>query len=147
MSALTSPLRRARWSQDERRRRHLRVVEAPVRRHTLAYALAVIVVLAAAVFGAVALNALAAEAAVQTRELEAHVTEAERAHAHLVAEVASLEDPARIREEALDLGLVPGGPRRHLALERNVPADGALRADERAEAASDPLKPLLSQER
>ena len=147
MSALPSPLRRARWNQDERRRRHLRVVEVPARRHTLAYALAVIVVLAGAVFGAVTLNALAAQAAVQTRELNAHVTEAERTYAYLVADVASLEDPARIREAALELGLVPGGPRRHVTLERNVPADGAVSEVERADGAADPLKPVLSAER
>ena len=146
MSALTSPLRRARWTQDERRRRHLRVVEAPARRHTLAYAIAVIVVLAGAVFGAVTLNALAAEAAVQSRELNAHVAEAERTYAQLVAEVASLEDPARIREAALDLGLVPSGPRRHLELERNVPADGAVSGAGRASGTADPLKQLLASE-
>ena len=144
MSALTSPLRRARWHQEERRRRHLRVVEAPPRRHTLAYALVVIVVLAGAVFGAVTLNALAAQAAVETRELNAHVAEAERSYAHMVAEVASLEDPSRIREAALELGLVPAGPRRQLALERNVPADGAVSEVERLEGAADPLKPVLS---
>ena len=145
MSALTSPLRRARWTQDDRRRRHLRVVEAPARRHTLAYVLTVIVVLAGAVFGAVALNALAAQAAVQTRELNAHVAEAERGYAELVAEVASLEDPARIRAAALDVGLVPGGPRRRLVLERNLPADGAVNVVEQAPGA-DPLKPVLSLE-
>ena len=145
MSALTSPLRRARWAPDERRRRHLRVVEAPARRHTLAYALAVIVVLAGAVFGAVTLNALAAQAAVEARELNTHVVEAERTYAELVAEVASLEDPSRVRQAALELGLVPGGPRRHLVLRRNVPADGAIAAAER-EAAADPLKPVLSLE-
>jgi hypothetical protein len=147
VSAVTAPLKRTRPGDAPGRRRHLQVVEEPVARHTLAYALAIIAVLAAAIFGAVTLNALAAAAAVEARELEARVAEGERAYAQLVADVAALEDPARIRAAALDLGLVPSGPGRHVLLERNLPADGAPSPIEVAEGPADPLKPVLSVER
>lgn len=146
MSAVTAPLRRSRDLAPEPRR-HLQVVDEPVVRHTLAYALVMIVVVGAIVFGAVALNALAAGAAVEARELDTHVTEAERRYAQLVADVASLEDPARIRETALELGLVPSGPARFVTLERNLPADGAVVEGQRPGSTHDPLKPLLSVER
>lgn len=145
MSAVTAPLRRAR---DERvPRRHLQVVDEPVKRHTLAYVLVMIVVAGGIVFGAVALNALAAGAAVEARGLDAQVAESERVYAQLVADVAALEDPARIRQAALDLGLEPAGPARYVALERNLPADGAPAPTEMPDATPDPLKPLLSVER
>lgn len=146
MSAVTAPLRRSRDLAPEPRR-HLRVVDEPTARHTLAYALVMVAVLGASVFGAVTLNALAAGAAVEARTLDAHVAEAERSYAQLVADVASLEDPARIRETALDLGLVPAGPARFVALERNLPADGAVVASQEPGSSPDPLKPLLSVER
>lgn len=147
MSAVTAPLRRVREDAAARRRRHLRVVEEPVTRHTLAYAIVMILVAAATVFGAVALNALAAGTAVQARALDLHVADAERTYAQLVADVAALEDPARIRATALELGLVPAGPVRFVSVDRNLPADGAVPAIERPGSAADPLKPLLSQER
>jgi len=146
MSAVTAPLRRSRDIEPEPRR-HLRVVDVPVTRHTLVYALVMIAVVAASVFGAVTLNALAAGTSVEARALDAHVSEAERNYAQLVADVAALEDPARIRETALELGLVPSGPARFVTLERNLPADGAVVATERPGATPDPLKPLLSVER
>jgi hypothetical protein len=146
MSAVTAPLRRSRDTAPDPRP-ELRVVSEPVVRHTLAYALVMIVVVGACVFGAVALNALAAGAAVEARALDTQVAEAERTYAQLVADVASLEDPARIRETALELGLVPSGPARFVTLERNLPADGAVVVSERPEATQDPLKPLLSVER
>lgn len=147
MSAVTAPLRRRTPDTGTPPRRHLEAVEAPVRRHTLVYALAMIVVLGAAVFGAVTLNALAAGAAVEARELEAQVAVAERTYAQLVADVAALEDPARIRAAAVELGMVPAGPVRHLAVERNIPADGAVAEAGRPAGEPDPLKPLLSVER
>ncbi len=125
----------------------LRVVQEPRPRHTLAYALVMIVLLGAAVFGAVTLNALAAAEAVQARSLETQVADAERSYASLVAEVAALEDPGRIRDAAEDLGLVPSGPARHLVLDRNLPADGAVVEATLPETASDPVKPILSAER
>jgi hypothetical protein len=146
VSALTAPLRRA-PAPEPLRRRHLRVVEEPRPRHTLRYTLLIIAMLGAAVFGTVALNAMAATNAVESRELTARVAEAEREYARLVADVAALEDPARIREAGLELGLVPASGGRHVVLERPLPADGAV--DEAVEPGStaDPLKPVLSVER
>jgi hypothetical protein len=99
------------------------------------------------VFGAVTLNALAAAEAVQARALERQVADGERTYSSLVAEVAALEDPGRIRDAALDLGLVPSSPARHLHLDRNLPADGAVVETRLPETAPDPLKPVLSAER
>ncbi|MEX2549660.1 MAG: hypothetical protein WD638_05510 [Nitriliruptoraceae bacterium] len=147
MSAVTAPLRRSRPTLLPDDQRHLRVVDEPTTRHTLAYALAMIVVFAAAVFGAVSLNALAAGASVEARALESHVAEAERVYAQGVADVAELEDPARIRAAARELGMVPAGPVRHLALERNLPADGAVPDTRTDRGTPDPLKPLLSADR
>lgn len=146
MSAVTAPLRPSRRAAEDRDP-HLRVVDDQVHRHTLAFALLWIVVLGAAVFGAVTLNALAAAASVEARELEAHVGEAERMHAQLVADVARLEDPARVRAAAEELGMVPPGPVRHLVLERSLPADTLVPAARTPAAPADPLKPLLSSER
>jgi hypothetical protein len=147
MSAVTAPLRRAREDVAARRRRHLQVVAEPVPRHTLAYAIVMILVIGATVFGAVTLNALAAGTAVEARELELHVADAERTYAQLVADVAALEDPARIRAGALELGLQPSSPARFVVLERNLPADGAVPPIARPGSTADPLKPLLSVER
>jgi hypothetical protein len=146
VSAVTAPLKRTR-SHAPAPRDHLRVVEEPRKRHTLAFALLIVAVLGGAIFGTVTLNALAAANAVEARELERRVADAERGYAQLVADVAALEDPARIRAAALDLGLVPAGPGRHLVLERNLPADGAVPDLEVPGRAADPLKPLLSVER
>ncbi|MFO7777836.1 MAG: hypothetical protein R6V28_05735, partial [Nitriliruptoraceae bacterium] len=79
--------------------------------------------------------------------LERHVGEAERVYAQLVADVATLEDPASVRQSALELGMVAPGPVRHLTLERTLPADGAVPPARTPDATTDPLKPLLSQER
>lgn len=142
MSAV-APLKRARPEPATRRGRHLRVVDEPTTRHTLAYALGMILVLGGAIFGTVSLNALAAAASVEARELDARVADAERTYAQLVADVAALEDPARIRAAALELGLVPAGPGRHVVLERNLPADGATSPTEVFQGTPDPIKPLL----
>ena len=147
MSAITAPLRRSRPAHQAPTSPHLRVVDEPVVRHTLAYTMVMVFVLAAAVFGAVALNALAAGASVEARALEAHVEAAERDYARRVAEVAALEDPARVRAAALELGMVAPGPVRHLALERQLPSDGAVPSSRTPDATPDPLKPLLSLER
>lgn len=143
----TRPRQRPDRPPVEDRRASLRVVEEPRPRHTLAYALVMVLLLGAAVFGAVALNALAAAEAVQARTLERQVEEGERTYASLVADVAALEDPGRIREAALELGLVPAGPARHLQLERNLPADGTVVQTRLPEANPDPVKPVLSAER
>jgi len=147
VSAVTAPLRPARAKPVARPRAQLRVVTPPRRRHTLVYLLAVVATVAAGVFGAVTLNALAAGAAVEVRELEAAVVTAERSYAQLVAEVAALEDPERIRTAALEFGMLPAGPGRYVELTRNLPADGAVRGAEVAPRTTDPIKPLLTMER
>lgn len=144
MSAVTAPRRKVRPAAEPRR--HLRVVGEPTPRHTLAYVLAIVLILAGAVFGAVALNALAAGASVESRELDQRVAEAERLYAQLVADVAALEDPARIREMAMEQGLVAAGPGRQVVLERNLEADGAVTPVDVLQGTADPLKPLLSVE-
>jgi hypothetical protein len=111
----------------------------------LATALLTIGVAAGALFMAVGLNAAAAQAAVVARQLESDVRTAERRHAELLVAVTELEDPARIRARALELGMVPAPAARHLVLRRAVPADGA--PDPAESAVSDPLKPVLTQER
>lgn len=143
MSAVPAPLRRR---ADDAGPRHLEVVDPPAVRHTLAYALVIVTVLGAAVFGAVTFNALAAEAAVEARTLEVEVAEAERAYGQLVADVAALEDPARIRAAAEDLGLVPADSVRYVTVERSLPADGAVPPTGTEQGSPDPLKPLLSAE-
>jgi len=115
-------------------------------RRTLLLALATAVLIVAAVFGIVGLNAMTADLAVEARSLEIEVGEAERRYAELVAEVAAKEDPERIRERALALGLVPSTAARHLVLSRGLDADG-LRLPDGGPVLADPLKPVLTQER
>jgi cell division protein FtsL len=146
VSAVTAPLKPA-HHDGPARGRHLQVVEEPARRHTVAFALLVLAVLGIAIFAAVSLNALAATTSIQARELDLRVAEAERHYAQLVADVAALEDPARIREAAADLGLIPADAGRYLPLARNLPADGAPSRVEVREGPTDPLKPVLTVER
>jgi hypothetical protein len=136
-------------------RPRLRVVESPAPveaavpatgRRTLVLALATALVIVAAVFGIVGLNAMAANASVDARALERQVAQAERRYAELVAVVASKEDPGRIREQALELGMVPSSAARHLVLSRGIEADGMRRAEVR-DSVADPLKPVLTQGR
>lgn len=116
-------------------------------RRRLLLVLAAATVLVSAVFGIVGLGAMAADAAVRARSLELEVSHAERLHGELVAAVASKEDPARIRERALELGLVPSTAARHLVLDRVIDADGARSVAADDARISDPLKPVLTQER
>jgi hypothetical protein len=109
----------------------------------LSTALAVV----AAVFGVVAFKAMAADAAVEARALEVMVAQSEVRYAELIAEVASKEDPSRIRMLALELGLVPSSAARHLLLTRGIDADGARRPLELGPLLADPLKPVLTQGR
>lgn len=145
MTALPVPVRR-RVRPDGRP--DLRVVRAPRRRHTLVFTLLYLLVAGGTVFGAVSFNAVAAGDAVQAHRLEREVVEAERRYGLLVAEVARLEDPGRVRRAAVKLGMVPADPPRYLIVERSLPADGAAQ-----EATVDPgettdrMKPVLSAER
>jgi cell division protein FtsL len=164
MSAVTAPLRRPisrplevprRSGQAERSASarpaarstpRLRVIERPRRRRAAVLVAMIVVLAGGAVFGSVALNAMAADAAVEARALEARVADGERRYGHLVAEVAALEDPGRIRERALELGLAPAGPTRHLVVDRPLAADGAADAMPSTSAAADPIKSILSLE-
>jgi hypothetical protein len=119
---------------------------APTGRRTLALALMTALVIVSAVFGIVGLNAMAANAAVEARNLEREVARAEVRYAELVASVAAKEDPGRIRERAIELGLVPSTAARHLRLSRGIPADG-LRHPDADVMVADPLKPVLTQGR
>jgi hypothetical protein len=143
VSAVPVPLRPAAG----RKGRHLRVVEEPPKRHTLLYALLLIAITGATVFGTVALNAMAAGDSVSARQLDAAVIEAEREYARLVADVAQLEDPARIRQAARRLGMVQADAPRYLPVHRSLPADGAVTDPVTAGETTDPLKPVLSVER
>jgi len=136
--------------------RRMTVVEAPAviaepvvasGRRTLVLALGTAMAIVFAVFGIVGLNAMAANAAVEARALEREVAQAERHYGELIAAVAAKEDPGRIRELALDLGLVPSTTARHLVLARGIEADGVRRRASNDVSMPDPLKPVLTQER
>jgi cell division protein FtsL len=122
------------------------VAVARTGRRTLILALMTALVIVSAVFGIVGLNALAANASVDARNLERQVARAEVRYAELVASVAAKEDPGRIRELAMELGLVPSSAARHLLLSRGIPADG-LRHPDASVMVADPLKPVLTQGR
>jgi cell division protein FtsL len=135
--------------------RHLRIVEEPEvvevaelasGRRTLVLVLMTALVIVAMVFGVVGLNAMAANASVEARNLERQVQRSEIRYAQLIAEVAAKEDPARIRGLALELGLIPSSAARHLRMSRSIEADG-LRHPDASVMLSDPLKPVLTQER
>lgn len=145
MSAV--PLHRGRPATPSRARRHLRVVPEPRSRHTLRFALLYLLVGAAMVFGTVTVNALAAADAVEAERLERDVQLQERRYTSLVAEVARLEDPARIETAAAALGMVRAESPRQLVLERSLPADRDGAEPVVAGATTDPLKPVLSAER
>ncbi|MBW3576470.1 MAG: cell division protein FtsL [Actinobacteria bacterium] len=126
----------------------LRVVTAPRRRRTLLFALVLVTISGAAVFATLTVNALAAADAVRAAQLEADVAEAERRYAELVAEVAALEDPARIEQVALDeLGMVPADGARFLVVERRLPQDGTVVTEAATGGQTDRMKPVLSVQR
>ncbi|MGI9016374.1 MAG: hypothetical protein ACR2HR_04580 [Euzebya sp.] len=66
-----------------------------------------IVILVTGVIGTVALNALAAEASFQARELESEISNLTLQHDDLVAAIAVLEAPGRVQDVAsTQLGLI-----------------------------------------
>lgn len=143
MSATPLPLQRRSGGRPQ-----LRVVPEPRQRHTLAYTLVIIALSGVVVFTTVAFNALAAGDAVRARELENEVVDAEQRYGELVAEVARLEDPARIGRVAReDLGMVDPAGAEYLVLDRPLPEDGRGSEEVQAGSSTDPLKPLLSVER
>lgn len=123
-----------------RERRHLRVVHDGPRSHPLVFFLLYLVIGITAVGGAVTLNALAAEDAVLLSELDARVAEAQREYGALVAEVATLEDPERIRQVAEQLGMEPTQPR-YLVPAQSLPEDHVETTTQ------DPLKPVVTAQR
>lgn len=143
MSAVASPRRRPVAAPSgpvrDRARRHLRVVEDRPRRHPVLFLAVYLAFATLVVLGAVSLNAMAAGGAVEARELATAVERAERDHGLLVAEVASLEDPERIRQAAREAGLVPAEQPRFLEPGRALPSDTTPTAP-----TDDDLKPLLS---
>lgn len=145
MSAL--PVRRPRARTEGQRRPRLRVVPEHKPRHTLAFLLLYVAVAAGSVFAAVSLNALAAGDAVEARQLEQAVVDQEREYGRLVAEIARLEDPGRIRQAAADLGMVSADTPRYLFIDRPLPVDGSTDDSVVAGETTDPLKPVLSAER
>ena len=74
------------------------VVVPPPARHPLLLTVASLLVFAAAVFGAVTFNALAADEAVLARQVDGRLGTAESQYSQLLAEVAGLESPARIAD-------------------------------------------------
>lgn len=145
MSAV--PLHRNRSAPRPSGRPRLRVVPPPRKRHTVVFALLTIALCGVSVFTTVAVNALAAGDAVRMRALEEAVAESERQYAELVAEVAHLEDPARVEAVAVDeLGMVPADAARFLVIDAPIPDDAGQEVLVGGEPA-DPLKQVLSVER
>lgn len=109
------------------------VPDAPPRAsrvHPAVYAVLAALIVALGTFGSVSLNALSAEASFQARALETEIARLQLERDDLVAEVAALETPSRVRDAAVsDLGL--------MAPER----PGFLRIDPRAVYGSDPKLP------
>ncbi len=143
MSATPLPLQRG-----SDRPPRLRVVPEPRERHTLAYTMVIIALSGVVVFTTVAFNALAAGDAVRARQLDNEVADAQQRYGELVAEVARLEDPARIgrvAREELDM-VAPAGAE-YLVLDRSLPEDGRGSEEVQAGSSTDPLKPVLSVER
>lgn len=143
MSASPLPLQRRSGARPK-----LRVVPEPLERHTVAYTLVIIALAGVVVFTTVAINALAAGDAVRARELENEVADAEQRYGELIAEVARLEDPARIGRVAReDLGMVEPAGAEYLMLDRPLPEDGRASEEVQLGSEADPLKPVLSVER
>lgn len=140
MSAATTASPGRRRTGARRERRHLRAIDDTPRRHPLVFIALYVAIGLGAVLGAVSLNALAAEDAVELARIEAEVVTAERTWTQATADVAALEDPARIRSLAEQMGMEPT-PQRFLVPEQTLPGD-------RVEGTQDdPMKPILSADR
>ncbi len=127
----------------------LRLVPSVPRRRRLAFAVLLSSIGTVAVFATVAINALAAGDAVAALHAERAVQEAEARYTQLVASVARLEDPARIRRVATEeLGMIPARGARFLVLERPTHDNHAAAGERAGEGMQgDPLKPVLSVQR
>jgi cell division protein FtsL len=108
----------------------LRLVASAPR--TSRMALVLLIVAAIGVFGVVSVGAMTAEAAVSVRELETDVDDLKRRYELLVADVAELESPDRIRREARRAGMVEADDPTFLVVDGNGrfalhdPADGTV---------------------
>ena len=122
------------------------VVVRPPARHPLTLTVASLLLLGVAVFMAVSFNAMAADEAVQARQLDERLRAAEAEYSQLLAEVAALESPARIAAAAEELGLVRVEHPRQLHVRRLLPADGAAVVEPAAGDRTDPLKPVLAEQ-
>lgn len=140
MSALQLPRRVLRRVTDHPRL----VLVPPPARHPLLLTVASLLAIAIAVFGAVTFNAMAADEAVHARQLEDRLRDAETTYSQLLAEVATLESPARIAEAAGALGLERVEHPRQLRVRRLLPADGAADLAPQPGDRTDRLKPLLA---
>lgn len=113
-------------------------------RFTFVWLVLMLVLFASSVFGVVALNAMAAASAVEARALEQRVVEAERDYGHLIAQVSALEDPIRIRELAVDMGMIRASTMRTVNAQRALPSDGSLGTSLGVASTSDSVKSVLS---
>ncbi len=130
----------ARRTGARRERRHLHAIDDRPRRHPMVFIALYVVLAIGAVMGAVSLNALAAQDAVELSQLEADVVDAERTWSQSVADVAGLEDPARIRMLAEQMGM-ESTPQRYLVPEQTLPGD------HEEPGTADPMKSILSADR
>ena len=109
-------------------------------RHGPSRVVLLVVLVLVGVLGVVALQAQAAGAAFAVRDLEAEVTDLQRRHEQLTAEVAALQSPERLREIATsELGMVPASEATYLDLSQ----PGRLAAAARQPLA-DPVKQVRS---
>jgi cell division protein FtsB len=123
----------------------LRVVTPPG--HGTRYVIALLLLAAIGVFGAVSLSALAAESAFQARALEADVDALSARYDQLTNEVASLRSPDRVLSVAVDqLGMVPAEQPAYVLLDPDGEGVGAASTPAGLLAAgevADPLKSVL----
>lgn len=108
-AAVAALTERARHAEPGAARPPLRVVPSRARhRSSLAPRVLLAALTCLGVFGTVTLNAVAAEASFRARTLAAEVSALQMRHDELVADVASLSAPDRVRAVARGhLGLVP----------------------------------------
>jgi cell division protein FtsB len=146
MSALTTTARPRPQARPERegtaRRPELRVVPRRARRGR--YFVAMVLLLAAGIFGSVALSALAAESAFAARELESEIQTLAYRYDELTAEVARLESPERVRSVATtELGMVRAEEPAFLVVERLISERGASADVVPVGGVADPVKQAL----
>lgn len=144
MSATTTAVARPKARERVRQtppRRHLRVVDRAPRRHTGLFLVVYVLVAAGFVLGAVSLNALAAQDSIAIRELNRELVVDQRTYDRLVADVATLEDPARIALLAEQMGMIPADGVRLVVPATGLDSDGLPAAT----VGDDPVKSVIGQ--